>query len=237
MRCYDYVTVPYDRVRALLHSDAAGIFARATATANDRVRELMATLRLNVGPVEVGVDVQLKIGAITDEVTAVGDPRTRLDFTWQAAKSAGFFPTMEATLSAYPLSPRETQLDLQGRYRPPLGHAGNGHRRHGGPSGRRGHAAPAAPRRPHGDHHRARHGIRERRSHVSTNRRPGRHGNSDREHRASRTSTAAARGVLLLVVSAVICAGLVASHVHPAWRLGLVVPLFGAALGLFQALG
>ena len=105
MRCYDYVTVPYDRVRGLLHSDAAGIFARATATANDRVRELMATLRLNVGPVEVGVDVQLKIGAITDEATAVGDPRTRLDFTWQAAKSASFFPTMEATLSAYPLSP------------------------------------------------------------------------------------------------------------------------------------
>lgn len=124
VRCYDYVTVPYDRVRGLLHSDAAGIFARATATANDRVRELMATLRLNVGPVEVGVDVQLKIGAITDETTAVGDPRTRLDFTWQAAKSASFFPTMEATLSAYPLSPRETQLDLQGRYRPPLGTLG-----------------------------------------------------------------------------------------------------------------
>ena len=124
VRCYDYVTVPYDRVRPLLHSDAAGIFARATATANDRVRELMATLRLNVGPVEVGVDVQLKLGGITDEVTAVGDPRTRLEFTWQAAKSAGLFPTMEATLSAYPLSPSETQLDLQGRYRPPLGTLG-----------------------------------------------------------------------------------------------------------------
>ncbi|MGZ3447553.1 MAG: hypothetical protein ACXWK8_09445 [Myxococcaceae bacterium] len=44
-------------------------------------------------------------------------------------------------------------------------------------------------------------------------------------------------GVLFLVVSAVICAGLVVSHVHPAWRLGLVLPLFVAALGLFQALG
>lgn len=124
VRCFDYVTAPYDRVRALLHSDAAGIFARATATANDRVRELIATLRLNVGPMEVGVDVQLKIGDVTDEVAAFGDPRTRLDFTWQAAKSAGFFPTMEATLSAYALSPQETQLDLQGRYRPPLGTLG-----------------------------------------------------------------------------------------------------------------
>jgi hypothetical protein len=124
VRCYDYVTVPYDRVRDLLRSDAAGIFTRATATANDRARELMATLRLNVGPVEVGVDVRLQVSAVTDEVTAVGDPRTRLDFTWQAVQSAGFFPTMEATLSAYPLTPHETQLDLHGRYRPPLGTLG-----------------------------------------------------------------------------------------------------------------
>jgi hypothetical protein len=124
VRCYDYVTVPYDRVRDLLRSDAAGIFTRATATANDRARELMATLRLNVGPVEVGVDVRLQVSAVTDEVTAVGDPRTRLDFTWRAVQSAGFFPTMEATLSAYPLTPHETQLDLHGRYRPPLGTLG-----------------------------------------------------------------------------------------------------------------
>jgi hypothetical protein len=124
VRCYDYVTVPYGRVRELLHSDAAGIFARATSTANDRARELMATLRLNVGPMEVGVDVRLEIAGVTDEVTAVGDPRTRLDFTWQATQGAGFFPTMEATLSAYALSPQETQLDLHGRYRPPLGTLG-----------------------------------------------------------------------------------------------------------------
>jgi len=124
VRCYDYVTVPYGRVRALLHSDAAGIFARATATASDRARELLATLRLNVGPVEVGVDVELRVKGVTDEVTAVGDPRTRLDFTWQATQATGLFPTMEATLSAYPLSPQETQLDLHGRYRPPLGTLG-----------------------------------------------------------------------------------------------------------------
>jgi hypothetical protein len=74
--------------------------------------------------VEVGVDVRVEIGAITDEATAVGGPWTRLHFTWQAAQGAGFFPTMEATLNAYPLSPNETQLDLQGRYSPPLGTLG-----------------------------------------------------------------------------------------------------------------
>jgi hypothetical protein len=124
VRCFDYVTVPYGRVRELLHSDATGIFSRATATASNRARELMATLRLNVGPMEVGVDVRLQVSAVTDEVAAYGDPLTRLDFTWQAAQSAGFFPTMEATLTAYALSPEETHLDLHGRYRPPLGTLG-----------------------------------------------------------------------------------------------------------------
>ena len=32
---------------------------------------------------------------------------------------------MEGTFSVYPLSPTETQLDLQGRYRPPLGGVGS----------------------------------------------------------------------------------------------------------------
>ena len=122
--CYEYVNAPYDRVCDLLHIDAAGIFSRATATASERARELIATLRLNVGPVEVGVDVQLQVTCIADGATPVGDPRTRLDFTWQAARSARAFPTMEATLTIYPLSPHETQLDLRGRYRPPLGTLG-----------------------------------------------------------------------------------------------------------------
>jgi hypothetical protein len=124
VRCYEYVPYPYSRVRAALHSGGVGIFSRATATASERARELLATLRLNVGPMEVGVDVRLQITNIVDEVTATGDPRTRLDFTWAAAQRAGFFPTMEATLGVYPLSAGETQLDLQGQYRPPLGTLG-----------------------------------------------------------------------------------------------------------------
>jgi len=125
VRCYDYVTVPYERVRDLLRTDAATIFSRATADAAERARKLMATLRLDVGPIKVGVDVKLQATGIADETTATGDPRTRLEFTWHAAQGAGFFPTMDATLSVYPLSSRETQLDLHGRYRPPLGTVGN----------------------------------------------------------------------------------------------------------------
>jgi len=109
----------------VLHSDGLKIFSRATATASERARELLATLRLNVGAMEVGVDVRLQIAGIVDETTATGDPRTRLDFNWTAAQRAGFFPTMEATLAVYPLSASETQLDLHGDYRPPLGPLGS----------------------------------------------------------------------------------------------------------------
>jgi hypothetical protein len=124
VRCYEYVSVPYEQVSDLLRSDAKTIFSRATASTADRVRELVATLRLNVGPLEVGVEVRLQLTLMADELSATGEPRTRLDVTWEAAQSAGFFPTMEATLSAYPLSPGETQLDLHGHYRPPLGSVG-----------------------------------------------------------------------------------------------------------------
>ncbi|HZW89644.1 MAG TPA: hypothetical protein VFF12_11240 [Myxococcaceae bacterium] len=125
VRCYDYVPAPFERVRDLLRSDGVTIFSRATSTANERARALVATLRLNVGTVEVGVDVQLRVKGITDELDANGDPGTRLRFSWEATPRAGLFPTMDAVLSVYPLSPEETQLDLDGRYQPPFGTLGN----------------------------------------------------------------------------------------------------------------
>lgn len=84
VRCYDYVPVQYERVRNQLHSDGIAIFSRATALLTERARDLVATLRVNVGPIEIGVDVQLRVKRIVDETSATGDPRTRLDFTWEA---------------------------------------------------------------------------------------------------------------------------------------------------------
>jgi hypothetical protein len=46
---------------------------------------------------------------------------TRLDLEWRAESAPALFPTMHATLTAYPLSPGETQLDLAGTYEPPGG--------------------------------------------------------------------------------------------------------------------
>ena len=42
----------------------------------------------------------------------------------KAARAASIFPQMEATLSAWPLSADETQLELDGSYLPPLGTVG-----------------------------------------------------------------------------------------------------------------
>ena len=75
VRCYDYVPVRFERVRELLRSDGVTIFSRATATANERARALVATLRMNVGAVEVGVDVQLRVKGITDETDATAGHR------------------------------------------------------------------------------------------------------------------------------------------------------------------
>ena len=124
LRCYQYVNVDYNRVREALRRDAIGIFGRATATATSRAHELASTLRVSVGAIEIGADVQIAVREVNDKLSPLGDRRTELDLTWSAASASGLFPSMAATLSIYPLSAHETQIDLHGRYRPPLGAVG-----------------------------------------------------------------------------------------------------------------
>ena len=123
IRCYEYVTLPYDQVRDLLRTDAVGLFQRATTEATTRARALVSTLRVKVGSVDIGADAVIVVGAIVEEPNAPGihAPRTRLELTWRAAKTAGLFPSMRAELSVYPLGKDETQIDFLGNYEPPLG--------------------------------------------------------------------------------------------------------------------
>jgi hypothetical protein len=125
LRCYDYVNVPYERVRDAFERDAGGIFQRATMTAASRAAELMATLRVGVGALEIGTGIKIDVCNVAEKLSALGDRKTEVTLAWTAARGAGLFPSMEATLSAYALSAGETQLDLHGRYRPPLGVVGN----------------------------------------------------------------------------------------------------------------
>jgi hypothetical protein len=124
LRVYEYVNRPYDRVSEVLKRDAIGVFRRATASATARARSLVSTMRASVGPVELGADVDVQVSSVEEERDAPLGPRTRLRLTWQATKHPELFPTMEATLDVYGLAPTETQVDFQGRYRPPLGVVG-----------------------------------------------------------------------------------------------------------------
>lgn len=124
LRCYDYVPVPYQAVRDALRRDALAIFQRATQSAGARAGDVVAHLGAKVGPFEVGVDAKIEIRDVAEEVTTLGDRITRIRLGWTAAQRAGLFPAMDAVLGVYPLSAHETQIDLDGRYEPPLGPVG-----------------------------------------------------------------------------------------------------------------
>src|SRR5262245_55837669 len=126
LRCYDYVTHPYAAVRDALLVDLGGIFERGTRSATRRAEALAATLKVEVGAVEIGTDVAIeRVGVEERPEGPMGHtPTTFIKLRWKAARAAAVFPAMEAELVVYPLSKSETQLELQGRYAPPLGALG-----------------------------------------------------------------------------------------------------------------
>ena len=126
LRAYEYVNRPYGAVRQALRADPVGIFGRATKGAAHRAGAVAASLRANIGSLEVGTDVTIEVGAIEELPDGpLGHvPTTRIPLTWKATRAAALFPSMEAVLTIYALSKDETQLDLRGEYRPPLGALG-----------------------------------------------------------------------------------------------------------------
>jgi hypothetical protein len=119
LRCYDYVNRPYPIVREALLADPLAVLQRTTSAAAEHV----ATLHVQVGPLDLGADVTIKILGI-EQGTAYNKPATKLRLAWTAAKNPGLFPAMEATLSVFALSSTETQLELEGTYTPPMGSVG-----------------------------------------------------------------------------------------------------------------
>jgi hypothetical protein len=125
IRSYDYVNHPYAAVRDVLVKDSAGVLRAATNAAASRARAVAAALHVNVGPLNVGAEIAVTVGEITERtVDAPISPVTRIPIEWSAAQRAALFPTMDAELSVYPLTATETQLDFLGRYEPPLGIVG-----------------------------------------------------------------------------------------------------------------
>jgi hypothetical protein len=125
LRCYDYVNRPYEEVSSALSGNAAHIFERATHSAATRATDLGAELRVRIGAIEIATEVDIAIVPIADQRSPDGKPATRLDLTWKSRRRPGLFPEMTASLCAYALGPRETQIELVGTYDPPLGLLGD----------------------------------------------------------------------------------------------------------------
>jgi hypothetical protein len=125
VRCYGYVERPYEHVRALLHEQPLELLQRATNSASARTRALLANLKVDMGGVEIGIDIRAHVSRVRDEEGVAGlSPVTRVELGWEAARAPAFFPLMTACLSAWPITSTETQLELEGDYEPPFGALG-----------------------------------------------------------------------------------------------------------------
>lgn len=125
IRVFEYVNHPYGDVRELLTADAGGVFSRATKSAARRARSIASELRVNVGGIEIGTDIDIRVTGVGERPKRVSAPEaTVIGLEWEASKMPHLFPFMRAELSVYPLTATETQLELEGAYEPPLGPLG-----------------------------------------------------------------------------------------------------------------
>ncbi len=127
IHCYEYVNRPYDEVSEALVLGAVGIFQRATNSAAARATSLVSKLKVTIVGLEVGKNVVVRVLRVDRHahVPRIASEATELELEWHAETAQALFPSMHATLTVYPLSPTETQLDLDGKYNPPLGILGD----------------------------------------------------------------------------------------------------------------
>jgi hypothetical protein len=125
LRCYDYVNHPYQRVRDVLKPNALMIFQSATKSAASRAESIAAELHVDFGGIGVKTDIRISVRDVKEKRGHAGSfPLTELLLEWEAAKMPRLFPLMKGTLSIYPLTSSETQLDFSGIYEPPFGAMG-----------------------------------------------------------------------------------------------------------------
>jgi hypothetical protein len=124
LHVYDYVNHSFASVRDALLADPRAIFERATTTAAARAHALGAAIHVKVGPIDLVADVAIRVVAVDEIRSPLGQTATRLQLDWKSTKRPDLFPTMKGTLLVYALTPTETQLDFAGIYDPPLGIVG-----------------------------------------------------------------------------------------------------------------
>ena len=118
---------PYAVVKEAIASDALGLFQSATTSVAKGAEPPDGTLNASIGGVDVHRDVRIEITSFDTSgrpPSALALPGFAVAFSWSAASAPSLFPTMRATLTAYPLSAGVTQLDFHGWYTPPGGALG-----------------------------------------------------------------------------------------------------------------
>ena len=112
LRCYAYVNRPYGAVREVMRSRPLEVFQRATTSAAARASALAASLHASLAGVDVGVDVRIDVRRVTDDEGVAGlSPVSHVMIGWEAARTPGLFPIMNADLSFWALTSGETQLE------------------------------------------------------------------------------------------------------------------------------
>lgn len=119
LHCYDYVNQPYATVRREVLADPQALFRLATSGGKN------SQLHVRIGALELGADIAIEVRSIEEKCAPLERPSTRLVLEWRSLRSAALFPLMKATLTIYPLTPTETQLELAGTYDPPFGALGD----------------------------------------------------------------------------------------------------------------
>ncbi|MEZ4425051.1 MAG: hypothetical protein R3E98_16770 [Gemmatimonadota bacterium] len=126
VRAFDYVNRPWSDVRDALLGDAHDVFRRATRAAASRAEDVAAGLKVQIGGLEVGAPIAITVTEAQEETgSRPSQSVARVHLEWEGANSPRLFPLMRGTLSAYPLTGTETQLEFEGRYEVPGGAVGN----------------------------------------------------------------------------------------------------------------
>ena len=126
IRCYDYVNHPFEAVKNALSAEDATVFHDATKAATAHAHNLTSELRVNIAGIEVSKEVSIVMKKVEDRPKQDGKPPlARFQIEWGATNKPHLFPFMNAELSVYPLTGKETQLDFLGQYEPPLGVLGD----------------------------------------------------------------------------------------------------------------
>jgi hypothetical protein len=122
---YGYVDRPYEAVCNLLRSRVEEVLQRATNSAGERARSIVARLHVEAAGVDVGVNVRVEVKRRSEDPGVAGlPPITHLSIAWKAAQGENLFPSMSADLALSPMTFAETRLEIEGTYRPPLAGVG-----------------------------------------------------------------------------------------------------------------